>query len=190
MDPEGAQQELNQPLMVNWRLQQPQWPNIYRSGVITFRAIAIILLALAAGRMGTANQDVYFPNQEIHTFTCHDYPTFMYFMSVNILACVFSLVLQFISVYQKDKTMWVQTLISSIDVVMVALLFSANGAALALYLLSYNGLSIESLSWNAMCDTLFIFCSQVLNAITVSLCGSVAYTIAIVFNHVNYGTLA
>ncbi|KAJ3681110.1 hypothetical protein LUZ60_015599 [Juncus effusus] len=167
-------------------LQNIEWPSIYRSGVISFRAIALILLALAAQRMGTASQEVKVSSMSLGSVTFSDYTAYVYFVSINIIACISSAILLLACLYKKDNTKWVQTLLASIDIIMISLLFSAIGAAFSVYTISYNGLSVQIFSWVVMCGTLSSFCSQVIISISISICGSVAYMIAIVCNHLDY----
>lgn len=59
------------------------------------------------------------------------------------------------------------------DLLMVALLFSANGAALAVGLIGYQGNS--HLQWNKVCDVFDKFCEQAAVSFVLSLIGSVAF---------------
>ncbi|KAL4386744.1 hypothetical protein GQ457_09G023140 [Hibiscus cannabinus] len=58
------------------------------------------------------------------------------------------------------------------------MLFSANGAALAIGLMGYKGNS--HVRWNKVCNVFDKFCDQVAVSIVLSLLGSLAFTALIV----------
>lgn len=66
---------------------------------------------------------------------------------------------------------------------MVALLFSAGGAALAVGLIGYQGNS--HVQWNKVCNAFDKFCQQVAAAIVVSLCGSAVYLLLVLLAALN-----
>jgi uncharacterized protein (TIGR01569 family) len=69
-------------------------------------------------------------------------------------------------------------LVTLLDALMVALLFSCIGAAGAIGLLGYQGNS--HVRWNKVCNVFDKFCHQVAASIILSLLGSLAFLLLIV----------
>ncbi|TKY72005.1 CASP protein 1E1 [Spatholobus suberectus] len=66
-----------------------------------------------------------------------------------------------------------ETLITVLDALMVALLFSGNGAAIAVGILGLQGNS--HVHWNKVCNVFGKFCDQVAASLFISLLGSIAF---------------
>ncbi|XP_020221952.1 CASP-like protein 1E1 isoform X2 [Cajanus cajan] len=77
---------------------------------------------------------------------------------------------------RKGKGM--EALISVIDALMVALLFSGNGAAIAIGLLGLQGNS--HVHWNKVCNVFGKFCHQATLSLFTSLLGSTAFLLLLV----------
>lgn len=92
----------------------------------------------------------------------------------NAIACSYgalSLILILAKRGQKKGLLTLTTII--LDLAMVALLASGNGAATAIGVIGYQGNS--NVHWNKVCDMFGRFCHQVLVAVVVSLLGSLSF---------------
>lgn len=97
-----------------------------------------------------------------------------YFVVANAIACSYgalSLILILAKRGQKKGLLTLTTII--LDLAMVALLASGNGAATAIGVIGYQGNS--NVHWNKVCDMFGRFCHQVLVAVVVSLLGSLSF---------------
>lgn len=72
----------------------------------------------------------------------------------------------------------VVTLVTVLDAVMVALLFSANGAAIAVGVLGLHGNS--HVRWNKVCNVFGKFCDQEVASLIISVLGSIAFLLLVV----------
>jgi len=70
------------------------------------------------------------------------------------------------------------TLITILDALMVALLFSGNGAATAIGVLGYQGNS--HVRWKKVCNVFDKYCHQVAASIILSQLGSLAFLLLVV----------
>ena len=69
--------------------------------------------------------------------------------------------------------------IAILDVVMVALLFSSNGAAGAIGLMGYQG--NKHVRWDKVCGVFGKFCGQVAASLLLSMLGSIVFLLLVVF---------
>lgn len=77
--------------------------------------------------------------------------------------------------FSRKKRWLLVTLI--LDVLMVALLFSGNGATAAIGVLGYKGNS--HVRWNRVCNVFGKFCNQVAAAVALSLLGSIVFILLV-----------
>ncbi|XWS53669.1 hypothetical protein CRYUN_Cryun10bG0020400 [Craigia yunnanensis] len=103
----------------------------------------------------------------------HYLSAFVYSMVSNIIACSYAAISVLIVLGTRNgKTGFVQ-IIFVLDLLVVALLFSANGAALAIGVIGYKGNS--HVQWNKVCNVFDRFCDLVAVSIALSLVGSIAF---------------
>ncbi|KAK9933691.1 hypothetical protein M0R45_020871 [Rubus argutus] len=104
---------------------------------------------------------------------------FVYLVVANVVACVyaaFSLVLSFANRGTKKSSL--EQLIIILDLLMVALLFSAIGAAGAIGLMAYVGNS--HVQWNKVCNVFGKFCHQVVASVVLTVLAAVAFLYLVV----------
>ena len=94
-------------------------------------------------------------------------------MVSNIIACSYAAISVLIMLGTRYGKTGLAQIIIVLDLLVVALLFSANGAALAIGLMGYKGNS--HVQWNKICNVLDKFCDQVAISIVLSLVGSIAF---------------
>ncbi|KAJ8767518.1 hypothetical protein K2173_017587 [Erythroxylum novogranatense] len=105
----------------------------------------------------------------------HYLSAFVYFVVANAIACSYSAISIVLSLGSKKG--W-GPVISVLDLFMVALLFSGNGAAAAIGLLGSKGNS--HVRWNKVCNMFSRFCNQVAASAALSLVGSVVFLLIVV----------
>lgn len=99
-------------------------------------------------------------------------------MVSNSIACAYAVVSLLLSVGNRKGSKGLGLAIVVMDLIMVALLFSSNGAAGALGLMGYKGNT--RLRWNKVCDVFGKFCNQVAAALGLSFFGGLAFVLLIV----------
>ncbi|GAB4843565.1 hypothetical protein Ancab_013530 [Ancistrocladus abbreviatus] len=103
---------------------------------------------------------------------------FMYFVAVNSIACAFAaLSILFLLANKGSKASMLALLTVLGDMIMVGLLFSGNGAAIAIGLMGKKGNT--HLQWKAVCSVFGKFCDIVMVAFVLSLLGSVVYLLLV-----------
>ncbi|XP_058731527.1 CASP-like protein 1E1 [Vicia villosa] len=155
---------------------------------LILRLLAFVLTLAAAIVIGTDKQTKVVPIKIADSLPPFNVPVsakwhylsaFVYFMVANAIACAYgaiSMLLTFLN--RGNSKVLLGTLITMLDTLMVALLFSGNGAAAAVGLLGYNGNS--HVRWSKVCDVFDKFCHQVAASIILSLLGSLAFLLLIV----------
>ncbi|KAJ0979725.1 hypothetical protein J5N97_015199 [Dioscorea zingiberensis] len=98
---------------------------------------------------------------------------FVYFVVANAIACGYSIVSLGGAMASKGKRGKLAVLMLIMDEIMVALLFSGNGAAAAIGVVGEKGNS--HVGWNKICNVFTKFCSHVKASVMVSLVGALAY---------------
>ncbi|BBG93227.1 Uncharacterised protein family UPF0497 [Prunus dulcis] len=151
------------------------------------RILAFMLTATAAVVLGVSKQTEIVSVQILPTLSPIDLPAtakwhylsaFVYFVVANAIACAyaaFSLVLSFANRGTKSS---LGLVIILLDLLMVALLFSCNGAATAIGLMGYQGNS--HVQWNKVCNVFGRFCNHAAAAIVLSMLGSLAFMYLVV----------
>ncbi|KAI3728149.1 hypothetical protein L6452_16779 [Arctium lappa] len=102
----------------------------------------------------------------------------VYFVIANAIVCSYTAVSLILMLATKGGNKNVSLMITILDLVMVALLFSAIGATGAVGLIGYKGNS--HVHWEKVCNVFDKFCHRVAAAMVLSFIGSMAYLLLIV----------
>lgn len=113
----------------------------------------------------------------------HYMSAFVYFVVANAVACAYAALSLLLVLATRGAKKGLGLMIITLDLVMVALLFSSGGAALAVGLIGYEGNS--HVQWNKVCNVFGRFCNQVAGAIVVSLLGSAAFLLLVLLAAIN-----
>lgn len=110
----------------------------------------------------------------IHTnlFSCTSY-----FLVANAIASTYGAFSLVLAIINKGKSRGLGSLITVLDALMVALLFSGNGAASAVGVLGYYGNS--HVQWKKVCNVFDNFCHQFAASVLLSLLGSAAFLLLV-----------
>ncbi|XP_076908586.1 CASP-like protein 1E2 [Bidens hawaiensis] len=103
---------------------------------------------------------------------------FVYFVITNAIVCAYTTISLIVTLATKGGTKKVSAMVTILDLVMLALLFSAIGASGAVALIGYQGNS--HVQWQKVCNVFDKFCHQVAAAMALSFIASVAYLLLIV----------
>ncbi|KAG6432172.1 hypothetical protein SASPL_103746 [Salvia splendens] len=104
---------------------------------------------------------------------------FTYLVVANSIACGYAAISLALTLANRDGTKkWITILISILDLIMVALLFSAIGAAGAIGLMGYHGNS--HVQWKKVCNVFDKFCSQTAASLGLSAAAAVAFFLLVV----------
>ncbi|KAF4358836.1 hypothetical protein F8388_013640 [Cannabis sativa] len=105
---------------------------------------------------------------------------FKYFVVAHAIACSYAVLSLLLSLGNRGgKRGNISLGIAMADIVMVALLFSSNGAAVSIGLMGYQGNS--HVQWKKVCNVFGKFCHQAAAAFVVSALGAIAFLLLIVF---------
>lgn len=102
---------------------------------------------------------------------------FRYFVVANAIASGYAVLSLLVTIGARTGPKGLALGITILDVIIVALLFSGNGAAMTMGLLGYKGNS--HVGWNEVCNTFEKFCHNVMVAILVSMIGSVLFVLLV-----------
>nr|XP_029116737.1 CASP-like protein 1E1 isoform X2 [Elaeis guineensis] len=149
------------------------------------RIVAIVLSFISAIVMGVAKEavTVIVSNDSGET----TYPgsiksryssAFVYFIVANVLVFFYTLISLVISLANRSGSSIMQLPLNIADILMVVLLFSSNGAAIAIDIVAEHGQS--HFGWAKFCDDFYKFCSRITASIVLSMIASLAYTILII----------
>ncbi|CAA2983157.1 CASP-like protein 1E2 [Olea europaea var. sylvestris] len=100
----------------------------------------------------------------------HHMSAFVYFVVANAIACSYAAISLVLTLAGKEG---LSVAIIIFDLVMVALLYSSGGAALAVGLLGYEGNS--HVQWKKVCGVFGKFCNQAAIGISLSILGAVLF---------------
>ncbi|KAK2992036.1 hypothetical protein RJ640_014897 [Escallonia rubra] len=106
-----------------------------------------------------------------------------YFVVANAIACSYAAVSLLLTLASRGGKKNVALMIIILDLVMVALLFSGNGAATTAGLLGYQG--NKHVQWNKVCNMFGKFCNQVAAAIAMSMLASLAFLLLVLLAALN-----
>ncbi|XP_023540313.1 CASP-like protein 1E2 [Cucurbita pepo subsp. pepo] len=108
----------------------------------------------------------------------HYLSAFVYLFAANVIASLYGLLSLAISLANKNRSNILALLITILDLVMVVLLSSSAGAAIAIGIIGYHGNS--HVRWNKVCDTFGRFCKQVAAASALSLAGAIVFMLLVI----------
>ncbi|KAJ6688890.1 hypothetical protein OIU85_005330 [Salix viminalis] len=147
------------------------------------RVLALVLTLAAAIVLGVDKQTKVVPIKLVDTLPAISLPVsakwhylsaFTYSVASNAIASSYaalSLVLA------RSGKKGVMSAVIILDLLMVAMLFSSNGAALAIGLMGYQGNS--HVMWAKVCTVFGRFCNQVAVSIALSLLGSILFLLLV-----------
>ncbi|KAF6172945.1 hypothetical protein GIB67_030454 [Kingdonia uniflora] len=153
------------------------------------RFLAVVNTMVAAITMGAGNETKVvpvtvlpnLPPVDIEATAKWQYKSssyVMYFMATNIVACVYATLSLVLLIVNRARSRGLELALMVLDLVMVALLFSDNGAVGAVGLIGYNGNS--HVQWKKVCNVFNSFCHKGAASIAVSMIGSMAFMMLIV----------
>ncbi|KAL1806636.1 hypothetical protein ACET3Z_029704 [Daucus carota] len=152
------------------------------------RLVALLLSLAAAIILGLDKQSKVVPITLVSTLPpikvpvtakYHYLSAFTYFVVANAVACSYGAVTLILTVATRgSKTGKLAKAIIILDLIMVAVLASANGAAAAVGYLGHEG--NKHVRWNKVCNIFGRFCNLVIVAVGVSLLGSLLYIFLVV----------
>ncbi|KVH89851.1 CASP-like protein 1E2 [Cynara cardunculus var. scolymus] len=103
---------------------------------------------------------------------------FVYFVIANAISCFYAAMSLILILATRGGRKHMSLMITILDLVVVALLFSAIGATGSVGLIGFLGNS--HVQWNKVCNVFDKFCHQVVVALFMSFAGSIAYLLLIV----------
>ncbi|XP_010245385.1 PREDICTED: CASP-like protein 1E2 [Nelumbo nucifera] len=167
-------------------------PRGVRSSDFLLRLLALATTLVAATVMGVARETkvVSFPllpnlsPYKISVTAKSRYSSaLVYFLVSNAIACAYAALSLLLSLAKQAGTDAFSLAIIVLDVMMVGLLFSGNGAAAAIGVVGYEGNSHAN--WQKVCDVFGTYCRQVTASIVVSLIGSLLFLLLVVLGVLN-----
>ncbi|KAL5541796.1 hypothetical protein UlMin_009506 [Ulmus minor] len=108
----------------------------------------------------------------------HYLSAFKYFVVANAIACTYAVLSLVLSLANRKGNNSFGLVITILDTVMVALLFSSGGAAGAIGLMGFQGNS--RVRWNKVCNVFGKFCNQAAVSLGISLAGGIAFLLLVV----------
>ncbi|QCD77012.1 hypothetical protein DEO72_LG1g634 [Vigna unguiculata] len=154
--------------------------SVVRTCDLFLRLFAILLTLVASVVIGADKQTAIVPIKFVESMPplyvpvaakWHYLSAFVYFVGANAMACAYAALSLLLRLGNRRKGM--ETVITVFDTLMVALLFSSNGAAIAVGLLGLQGNS--HVHWNKVCNIFGKFCDQVAASLFISLLGSITF---------------
>ncbi|EEF45487.1 conserved hypothetical protein [Ricinus communis] len=150
---------------------------------LVLRVLAFVLTSTAAIVHGVNNQTETVPIQLTSSMPplyvpvvakWHYLSAFVFFVVSNAIACSYAAISVMLSFCGKKSMV---PIILTLDLLMVALLFSSNGAATAIGVMGYKGNS--HVKWNKVCNVFGKFCNQVAASVVLSLIGSIVFVLLV-----------
>ncbi|GAU37737.1 hypothetical protein TSUD_382300 [Trifolium subterraneum] len=154
---------------------------------LILRLCGLVLTLVAATVIATDKQTTVIPIKLTDSLPPLDVPVtakwqymsaYVYFVVANVIACAYATLSFIIALANGHKSKLLVTLVTLLDAIMVALLFSCNGAALAIGVLAKHGNS--HVRWNKVCHVFDKFCNQVAASCLISLLGSLVFILLVV----------
>lgn len=151
-------------------------------GDLSLRVLALLLTLVGAIVLGLGKQNKVVPLKIIPTLPPVNVAVtakwqyssaFVFNVVSNAIACSYAAISLLLLLADKNGSKGLAMLILLLDLAMVALLFSANGAAGAIGLTGYQGNS--HVQWRKVCDVFGEFCRHVAVGVALSLFGSLAF---------------
>ncbi|KAF9621782.1 hypothetical protein IFM89_028220 [Coptis chinensis] len=160
---------------------------ILRFLAIITSLVAIIVLAVSkqSKPVGYYYQDAFLPPIVVVATARWQYLSSLVFLMVaNVLAFVYATISLTVSLaYQAGLKGFHKLTLTVLDLIIMALWFSASGAATDVAVLAYNGNS--KAGWNKTCSAYGYICSLVISSIVVSMIGALIFLVLIVVTIVN-----
>lgn len=150
---------------------------------LLLRVLALVLTLAAAIVLGVDKQTKVVPIKIVDTLPAINLPVsakwhylsaFTYSVASNAIACSYAALSLVLAVSGKKGIM---SIVIVLDLLMVAMLFSSNGAALAIGLMGYQGNS--HVRWTKVCHVFGRFCNQAAVSISLSLLGSILFLLLV-----------
>ncbi|XP_074591106.1 CASP-like protein 1E1 [Curcuma longa] len=164
-------------------------PAILKTIALVIRCAAILLTLISTAVMGAAKQTVtlnddYGDTADVEVKSTQS-AAFVYFLVINPLVFAYSVGSLVASILRRAGGGGCLKLLLAIgDVVVVAMLFSANGAAVAITSLLENGQKSELGGWGKMCFKYDVFCSRLVAAVVLSTLTATLYVLLAVLSAV------
>ncbi|XP_010904770.1 CASP-like protein 1E1 [Elaeis guineensis] len=154
------------------------------------RGIAIVLTFISAIVMGVAKQDITWIVQSDSTTTSSYNASiksiysaaYVYFIVANVLVFVYTLISLLITLANRFGSPSMELPLNVADLLMVVLLFSSNGAAIAIDIVAEHGQS--RFGWDKFCYAVHKFCGHVTASIVLSMIASLAYAVLVMITMV------
>ncbi|KAL5701391.1 hypothetical protein ACHQM5_026734 [Ranunculus cassubicifolius] len=150
------------------------------------RLLAIVITMVAAITMGVAKQTEIVHVPLLPTLPPLDIPltskwkymsSNVYFMVSNCIACVYATVSLFLLIAKRPRSKALELSILIGDLLMMALLFSSDGAAAAVGMIGLKGNS--HVHWMKICNVFGRFCRQLTASVVMSVIGSFLFLLMI-----------
>ncbi|KAF5206491.1 Casp-like protein 1e1 [Thalictrum thalictroides] len=167
-------------------------PRTVRSSDFFLRFLALITSLVAIIVLATSKETEIVPVIVIPTLPAINVElsakwqyvqAFVFFMVINIIACVYAAISLVLSIASRAGSKGLLLMLIILDLVMMALLFSANGAAAAIGLIGVHGNS--HLRWNKICNIFGSNCQHVVASVVVSTIGASVFLLLILLTVVN-----
>lgn len=158
-----------------------------RSCEVVLRLLALALTLVAAIVLGVNKETKMVPMTLSPSLPPLNVPVtakwrylsaFVFFVVSNAIACAYAVLSLILMITGGRKGL--ASMIIIFDTLIVALLFSGNGAAVAIGVLGYEGNS--HVRWNKVCNVFTNFCHRVAAAVVLSLIGSLAFVLLAVIS--------
>jgi len=115
----------------------------------------------------------------------HYFSAFVYFVVVNAIACAYAIISLVLTLATRGGSKGgLALMITTLDLVMVALLSSSSGATGAIGLIGMHGNS--HVQWTKVCNVFGKFCHQVFAGLVLSVLGSAAFLLLVVISARNF----
>ncbi|GJY41394.1 CASP-like protein 1E2 [Tanacetum coccineum] len=152
---------------------------------LTVRFLALTLTLIAAVLLGVDKETTIVAITLVPSLPPVDLPVtakwiHMYFVIANAIACAYAATSLIVILATSSKYKLASLIITILDLAMVALLFSAVGAASSIGVIGYKGNS--HVHWDKVCNVFDKFCHQVAIAVFLSFAGSITYLLLIVIS--------
>ncbi|KAJ4805245.1 CASP-like protein [Rhynchospora pubera] len=145
------------------------------------RFVAFLLTFISAVVLGAAKETVILSSSTIENgvIKSTQFAAYVYLIIANVVVLIYSLASLMISIANRAVLGRFAVPLSIGDLIMVVLLYSCNGAAAAVSIISDNGQ--PSTGWNSICGVLNKFCASIKASIVLSMFAGVVYFLFVVF---------
>ncbi|XP_077232602.1 CASP-like protein 1E2 [Tasmannia lanceolata] len=163
-----------------------------RSSDFLLRIVVLVTTLVAAIVMGVAKETRVIPVALGPIVTpmfvavpakSHYSSALVFFTVANAIACAYATISLVILIANRTATIGLSLYLTILDLMVMALLFSGNGAASAVGILADKGNS--HVGWNKICNVYGKFCHQTTASVIISLIGSVFFLLLIILSIFN-----